>query len=479
MRENQKKGFQVKWMLLFHDTQPSTEKLRLKISRNQASGKIGSTIGLFFLCAMVVFTGCGQDRRVSSPQSADQSNKKISLKVFCSGENVNWVAAIENLGDIFMREHSDIELEFENTGTGIYTEALKVKEATDEFPDILEIQDPYTFQKAGKLGEIPLSVSNLVDRPVTINGKVYAVPLYSTTEGIIYNQVLLNRYKLSEPKTYQEFLGLCRQLKSVGVTPLAIGGNNSKSLNCWLNYFFQTDVIAKIPDWQNKRDHKEVSFQDPQPVQMLQDYRALMSSPYILEDSVDMNDNQLVSKLIDGQFAMMYTDPSLLPQIIDAYPAAAEPAQSTGSGTASGSQTKCRVGWFFLPDQHGNPIAVSRIGAQWAISSDCAKNTGKKGAAAQFFEYLLSADHYRKALQVMYAVPSTKTAILYPAAGVQQRLLVSYRYAAKSEAYFGNNETPEWFTQSIDSILKSIATNAISVKGAAKKLDTIWDHNEN
>lgn len=470
--------FRVKEMLSFHDARPLTGKFRLGFSRNSASGKIVGVVGTFFLCAVVAFSGCGRNNMVSQPQSADRGSKKNSLSVFYSGENVNLVAAIENLGDVFMREHADIELKFENTGTGIYTEALKVKEATDEFPDVLEIQDPYTFQKAGKLGEIPLSVSSLVDRPVTIDGKVYAVPLYSTTEGIIYNQILFNRYKLSEPKTYQEFLDLCGKLKSVGITPLAIGGNNSKSLNCWLNYFFQTDVIAKMPDWQNKRARREASFQDSQPLQMLQDYKTLMSSPYILEDSVDMNDNQLASKLIDGQFAMMYTDPSLLPQIIEAYPEAAELAQSLESGTASASQTKCRVGWFFLPDQCGNPVAIRRIGAQWAISSDCAKNAEKKAAAALFLGDLFSTDNYRKVLQVMYAIPSTKAAILYPAAGVQQRLLVSYRYAAKSEAYFGNNETPEWFAQSIDGVLKSLATNAISVKSAAKKLDTLWNHNE-
>ena len=456
------KAIGVRGLSMFHGTSTSV------------AGKIRRAMVFLLFCALVFSSGCGQRQSVSpSRQSSNQDSRKIQLKVLYSGENVNWVAAIENLGDVFMREHPNIDLKLGNTGVDNYTEALKVKEATDEFPDILEIQDPYMFQRAGKLGEMPSSVSSLVEHPVAINGKIYAIPLYFTTEGIIYNQVLFQRYHLSKPKTYQEFISLCTKLKSSGVTPLAVGGTNSKSLNCWFDYFFRTDVIADIPNWQEKRNQKAVSFRDPRPVQMIQDYKTLMASPYVLEDSINMNDNQLVSKLIDSQFAMMYAEPSLLPQIIDAYPEAAEPEQGNAS---QDSRIKCRVGWFFMPDRDGNPVAVNRCGAQWAISGDCAKNEGKEKATAQFFEFFFSTDCYRKVLQVMYAVPSTKAAILYPAAGVQQKLLVSYRYAAKSETYFGNNETPEWFIQSLEGVLKYAAMNTSNVKSVCEKLDAIWDH---
>lgn len=430
-------------------------------------------ISIALLLTMTIQSGCAQPQEKVAFPPASQGKGKTTLTVFYSGENANWVTALEKIGDSFMREHSDIDLRFENSGTGIYTEALKVKEATNEFPDIMEIQDPYTFQKAGKLGEIPVTISSLVEHPVIIDGKVYAIPLYTTTDGIIYNQIFWKRYHLPIPKTYGDFLTICRKLRSCGIAPLAVGGSNAKGLKSWLNYFFQKDVIAEIPDWQSRRNQSKTSFHATQPLQMLKDYKSLMSSPYILTDSIEMNDSQLVTKLINGQFAMVYTDPSLLSQIIDAYPISAEPEQSV---KGQNNAVKCRVGWFFLPDDRANPIAISRTGAQLAISSDCAKDSEKAAVTVRLFQYLLSRDNYRKILQVMYAVPTTKEAILYPAAGVQQRLLISYRYADKSWEYLGNNETPEWFTQSVNEILKSIAMNTISIKGAADKLDQLWNN---
>lgn len=214
---------------------------------------------------------------------------------------------------------------------------------------------------------MPASVSCLVNCPTTIHGKVYAIPLYSTTEGIIYNQVLFEKYHLSEPKTYGDFLNLCAALKSSGVAPLAVGGSNFHGMDCWLDYFFQTDVISGTPDWQSLRNQRKVSFRDSAPVRMLKDYRSLMTGPYVLEDSADMNDNQMVSQLIDGRFAMMYADPSLLLQIIDAYPQAAEPGKNTLGESIPNSRVKCRVGWFFLPDTGRKP---GRCEPPWCAMGD-------------------------------------------------------------------------------------------------------------
>lgn len=444
--------------------------------------KICKIMEILLLCSIIGFSGCGQKQNISdkgaSEQNQVQSEKKVNLSILYSGENVNWVATIEDLSESFMREHPNIVLNIETSDTGIYTETLKAKEATDNFPDIFEIQDPYTFEQAGKLGRIPMSVSNLVDNPVTIDGEIYAVPLYTTTYGIIYNQVLFKKYNIREPKTYEDFLNLCKKLKSSGVTPLAVGGSDSENLTYWINYFFQADVISNKSDWQKRRNQKQVSFQDSASVKMMQDYKSLMTSPYVLEDSINMNDNQLASELINGNTAMIYAGTSMLSQIIDAYPEAGESDKNTLGEDIPDSQVKCRVGWFFMPDNSGKSVAVNKCGAQWAISKDCEKDVEKQKAAASFLEYFYTTINYRKALQVMYAIPTTKEAILYPAAGVQQRLLVNYRYAAKSESYLGNNETPEWFTAPMNKVLKSVATDVMSVGSAVKKLDAIWDDDE-
>ena len=98
----------------------------------------------------------------------------------------------------------------EYSSTDRYTEELKAKEATEEFPDIFEIDNPYMFAEAGKLGEIDERFGELVENPVIIHGKIYALPYYSTCYGIVYNQVIFKRYGLEVPETYEEFLKSAR-----------------------------------------------------------------------------------------------------------------------------------------------------------------------------------------------------------------------------------------------------------------------------
>ncbi len=118
---------------------------------------------------------------------------------------------------------------------------------------------------------------------------------------------------------------------------------------------------------------------------------------------------------------------------------------------------------------------IHKSGSQLAISRECAADPEKKAAAEKFLKFSYQKENYRKILQAMYAMPTTKDAVLYAAPIVQQNLLTSYRYADKIETYFGNFETPENFTQDMENILYSLATNTIHVETAARRLDESWN----
>lgn len=435
---------------------------------------------LLLLICGVILTGCQSGQTGSSTagkagETAKKEEKTTTLNIFYSGEDAKWVSTMEELRESFMSEYPHIELNMAHSEAGIYTEDLKVREATDDFPDIFELQNPYTFWKAEKLGELPLEVTDLVEEPVLIEGKAYAAPSYTTSYGIIYNQVIFKKYGLEVPKTFEDFQKICSVLADHGVTPLAVGGSKSDNLSYWLNYFFQTDVISRIPDWQEKRNEGKVSFQGAEAKQMLKDYQTLMSGKYILEDSVNMNDNQIVSQMIEGNIAMMYTGPWMFSQIIDAYPDAVSSDKDSLGEKLEIDPVTCRVGWFFMPDEEGNPVVINESGAEWGISGECAEDREKREAMITFFQYFYRKSVYKDVLQSMYAIPSTKEAVMYASPGVQQGLLVDYRYAVKTASYLGSNQTPEGFDVAMYKMLKSVATGVMSVDTAAAKLDESWD----
>ena len=64
----------------------------------------------------------------------ERQEKNTELVLFYSGENINWIAAMEELCETFMNENPDITLQMEYSGEGEYTEELKAKEAEGDFP---------------------------------------------------------------------------------------------------------------------------------------------------------------------------------------------------------------------------------------------------------------------------------------------------------------------------------------------------------
>ncbi len=436
------------------------------------------------LISIMVFSvgGCAKEDTVEkgklSQLEEEAQEDRVRLSVLYTGENIGWTAAMEELCEEFMSIYPDISVVTEHSNNGSYTEQLKAKEALGEFPDIFEIEDPYMFLEAGRLGEISSDLGDLVKNPIQVDKKIYTLPFYDTSIGIVYNQVLFKKYGLSVPSTYEEFLEVCEVLHKKGIEPLAIGGNHSDANSNWMNYFFLTRIESRNPGWQEKKKKKEVSFQDEEMLKVLAEYQEFMSSSYILEDSINMNDNQIIVQFLNQKVAMFLTEPDLFTEILESYPLASESDKTSLGEELAEDPVQFRMGWFFMPDQEGNPVVIHKTGSQLAISKECAADPKKKAAAEKFLKFSYRKENYRKILQAMYAMPTTKDAVLYAAPLVQQNILTSYRYADKIETYLGNYETPENFTQDMESILYSLATNTIHVDTAARRLEEAWNDSQ-
>lgn len=434
-------------------------------------------IGIILALAVAALCACRQENiepgMLSEPESEEADN--VQLNLFYSGDNTGWIASMEELREEFMKAYPRINLNMEYSRSDSYTEELKTKEAIGEFPDVFEIENPYMFEEAGKLGVIDEEISDLIEDPIKINGKDYALPFYSTSYGIVYNKVIFKEYNLSVPKTYSEFLSLCKKLKSHGIAPLAVGGSEESSIFGWMNYFFLTEVEAEQNGWQERRTSGEVSFQDENMLQALEDFQDLMTGDYVLEYSVNMGDNQIISNMINQKVAMYYGTPEMLVKIWDAYPAAMDSGKTPLGEELENDTTQIRLGWFYLPDDHGKSIVINKIGSIWSVSAECMQDEKKKDAVNTFLKFCYEKDNYRKILQAMYGMPITKSAVLYAAPAVQQDVLTGYRYADRSDDYLGNFDTPEDFQIDMLNILDSLARNSIRTESAAQLLDESWE----
>ena len=276
-------------------------------------------------------------------------------------------------------------------------------------------------------------------------------------------------------RTYEEFLQVCERLKGEGIAPLAVGGNEHSADMGWMNYFFLTEVEKNNQNWQDKRSQGMVSFQDEDMKKALEDFQNLMVGDYILEDSINMGDNQIINHMINQEVAMYYGTPAMLAKIIDAYPRAVESDKTNTGEEIKNDTVQLRAGWFYLPDKEGNSVVIEKIGSIWSVSKECMEDKKKKEAAETFLEFCYRKENYRKVLQAMYAIPVTKSAVLYAAPTVQQGVLIDYRYAERSDEFLGNFNMPESFQEDMTKIFESVAMNTMSVETASELLNESWD----
>ena len=405
----------------------------------------------------------------------------VELSVLYSGADVTWVAAMEELSRKFMLENPDVVIYTENSDKGSCEDELKVKEALDEFPDIFELGNVDVFAKAGRLGALNEELSSLVTSPFTVGDTTYGLPMYAVTNGIIYNKEIFKKYDLNVPASYSEFLQVCEVLKQNGVVPLALGGNQEENLTYWLNYFFQKDVIADIPNWLELRKKGEVSFTDAKPQRMLEEYQQLVTSGYILEDSVDMSENQIVMKMVENEFAMIYAGPWMFSKIIEAYPLAIESDKTRLEEEIAQEDDPVtyRIGCFFVGDDNGETTALTQNSAYWAVSKECMADEKKGAVAEKFLRFFYKKENYRMMIQDIYGLPVTSEGIIYPAPLVQQRLLIDYRYAKKSQEYLKSFGVQEDFRSMLNEILHALYDGVYTPSEAALQMDLIWNQGMN
>lgn len=127
---------------------------------------------------------------------------------------------------------------------------------------------------------------------MSLNNKKWGIPYTYYNWGIYYRTDIFNRYGLSEPKTWNELLNVCRTLRSNGIIPVTIGTKYLWTAAGWFDYLnmrvngydFHIDLMdGKIPYTDDRvrevfnywaqlveancfiEDHASYSWQEAQP----------------------------------------------------------------------------------------------------------------------------------------------------------------------------------------------------------------------
>lgn len=130
--------------------------------------------------------------------------------------------------DGFKKANPGVEFEVTAVQTANFTTTLKTMIASGDIPDIIfgKPKETSDLVKAGHIADLSKAgfLKNLSKDAlpaVSIDGKVYGIPVDLQTIGVFYNKDVFAKYKLSVPTTWSQFIALADALKAKGVAPFA------------------------------------------------------------------------------------------------------------------------------------------------------------------------------------------------------------------------------------------------------------------
>ena len=159
--------------------------------------------------------------------SRQEDTEQTVINLVYAFQNSQWNACVEEVIRRFEETHPHIDVQYEiRYEDSVYEDLLFRLAARDELGDVVQIKEPYAWAESGLIAPLPQSLSAQVSTTCTVDGETYGVCALGTTTGIVYNKGIFDRFSLTIPTTYDEFLSLCATLKENGITPLGVGGKD-------------------------------------------------------------------------------------------------------------------------------------------------------------------------------------------------------------------------------------------------------------
>lgn len=195
---------------------------------------------------------------------------------------------------------------------------LKVVMGAGNPPDIFQSWGGGPLKEyidAGMVEPVPADVMEVLSKtyipsafdPATFDGETYAIPTAGLT-GVYfwYRKDTFEKYGLTPPTTWSEFLTVCDTLKQNGIIPLALANKNKWTGSFY--YMYLADRIGGAELFQNALYRKNgVTFEDPAYIkagEMLQD---LVKRGYFPEGVNGLDEDLMqASSLLYTQKAGMY-----------------------------------------------------------------------------------------------------------------------------------------------------------------------------
>ena len=416
------------------------------------------TFAIVIIALMIVVVFLIFISQLSKDNNETQTNDVIELTFVCAYQNEQWSKAILESVNRFNESRSDIHVtcnvQYEDQ---VYDEALNRLYATDNLGDIVQLKTPYYFAECGALSEIPIDVYDDVKNVYKYRDRVYGVSAVTTTVGIVYNRALFDRYNIEEPKTYQEFLQICRKFKDNKVTPLLVAGSDLWHLEFLYNHYFQSDFVSNNPDWTEDEDFSFVDSEDMN--KAMYNLKNLFDKEFVNDEWLITEDSSTAYLMTQNSAAMLYTGSWTSREIHDI-------------------NENFDIGWFYIPNDDGTCTVSETNDAYLCLTKECSNDEDKYNAAIEFLKFFYSEDNYDMVLETLNGISALKDSQNIERNELWQKIVTGYESSDKQTNSIGDESFPQGFEKSVLTDLRKMLNAELSIRQFLKTCDKAWNKEE-
>lgn len=127
---------------------------------------------------------------------------------------------------------------------------------------------------------------SIIDAACTYGGKKYLLPINQHFVVFFYNTRFFSDLNLKPPKTWEEFIHVCEQLKQNATVPIALGAKERWPAQFWLDYLLlRTQKI----EYRNRLMNGKASYTDDEVKQVYQVWSDLLTKGYFNSDANELD----------------------------------------------------------------------------------------------------------------------------------------------------------------------------------------------
>ena len=214
--------------------------------------------------------------------------------------------------DEFKKQNPDLQVEFNTMDHEGYKTAIR-NWLTTEPPDVVfwfAGNRMKAFVDRGLLDDVTdLWKKNNYDQAfkstapaMTVNGKQWGVPFSYYQWGVYYRKDIFDKYGISAPKTWDEFLAAGKKLKQNGIVPVTIGTKFPWTAAGWFDYL---NLRTNGYDFHIQLMDGKVPYTDPRVKDVFAKWKELIDAGFFLPNNSNYSWQESVPFFMNGKAAMI------------------------------------------------------------------------------------------------------------------------------------------------------------------------------